>query len=217
MRKLSITSDRRSAWSTELATLRGASIVIVARKHNPTIVSKAWLAEKGIMTGPVGQFVHTEMLSLVEGADVTLTLDENRLSLTYRTPTQENVTILSDVAQRFVDALPETPYVAVGLNFTYAVSTTSIMLGPILAPADKDLRTLFGAKYELAGTAVFNYNGFVVKAYFPVAPSRDGLAEATFNFHADIDGHQDALDRIGQHKAILDKVETIVERLAPTG
>lgn len=199
-----------------MASLRGAAIVILARKHNPTIASKEWLERKRIVAGPFGQFVHHDAISVVEGQHVSLMLDESRLNLSLRNPTEENVALLTDSALRFVRALPETPYSAVGLNFTYAVSTAHLMLDPVIETASDTLVGLFGETYELVGAATFKFEDFVVKVNFPAAPAGNGVAVASFNFHSDVNGKDEAVARIKRHGATLRKAETIIEGLAPS-
>lgn len=199
-----------------MASLRDATIVILAKKHNPSIADKKWLAENGIIVGPFGQFIHHDAISMVEGQHVTLVLDEARLQLTLRNAAPENLALLSEAAARYVSVLPETPYHAIGFNFTYAVPTNNLMLGPIIQPADAELTDLFGATYELAGTATFTYEDFTVKVEFPAAPSRDGVVRASFNFHSAVDGSEAAAGRIERHPAAMEKAETVIEGLAPS-
>ena len=154
---------------------------------------------------------------MVEGQHVTFVLDETRLQLTLRNAAPENLALLSEAAGRYVRALPETPYHAVGFNFTYAVPTNNLMFGPVIQPAEAQLKELFGAPYELAGTATFTYDDFTVKVEFPAAPSRDGVVQASFNFHSAIDGGKAAAARIKRHQAAMEKAETVIEGLAPSG
>ena len=200
-----------------MASLRGATIVILARKHNPTIASKEWLAEKEVLQGPFSQFLHHDALSMAEGKHITLTLDENRLSLSLRNPTKETIHLVTEAALHYVNALPETPYSAVGLNFTYSVSLSRLALSSALGGASELLTTLFGDDYEIETSSKFNFDEFEVKAGFPAAPSRDGSGNAAFNFHSDIAGAQEAIGRIEKHQAALERAGSIVEGLAPGG
>lgn len=200
-----------------MASLRGAAIVILARKHNPSIASKEWLEKKRIVTGPFGQFIHNDTISVMEGQHIALMLDESRLNLSLRKPAEDNTILLKNAALRFVKSLPETPYSAVGLNFTFVVPTGHLTLDPVLETANETLLRLFGEAYELVGNATFKFEDFGVKINFPAAPARNGVAEASFNFHSDVNGQEEAAARIKMHRAALRKAETIVEGLAPDG
>jgi len=193
-----------------LPDLDQASIVILARNYNPSIVSREWLLSKGIVTEPVVNFVQVPAFSMVEGELVQLVLDENRLQLILKQPNRDNLAVLTGCASRFVESLPETPYTALGLNFRFSVSSSRLNLAILLAPKARSLRRLFGDEYEVGGRIEFKYNGFRVRVDIPVEGPRGEFAHVAFNFHADVKGSDETLVRVSQHRAALEKAEAIV-------
>lgn len=117
---------------------------------------------------------------------------------------------LGDCARRFVKTLPETPYSAIGLNFMFAVPAATLKLDRIVSPMSDNLLSLFGPDYVLGAKVTFTYEGFMVRAEIPTAPVREGLAEISFNFHADIAGAAAAIELIGKHQSAWEKAQEIV-------
>jgi hypothetical protein len=200
-----------------LLDLDQASIVILARNYNPSIVSKEWLLSKGIITESLVNFVHVPAFSMVEGELVQLVLDENRLQLILKQPNRDNLHVLTECASRFVASLPETPYIAVGLNFRLTVPSSRLNLGVLLAPRSRTLRKLFGHDYEVGGRIEFKYNSFRVRVDIPVEGPPGEFALIAFNFHADVKGSSEALERISQHRLALAKAEAVVAGVVPNG
>lgn len=191
--------------------------MILARNYNPSIVSSEWLLSKGIIAQPLVNFVHVPMFSMVEGELYQLVLDENRLQLILKQPTPSGLYLLASSAARFVRSLPETPYTAVGLNFRFGVPSSSLNLGLLLAPRAGTLRRLFGRGYEVGGRIRFKYNVFQVRVDIPVETQTGELTHVGFNFHADVKGSSEALQRIRQLRVALRKAEAIVTGVAPDG
>ena len=200
-----------------MLALSQANIVVLARKFNPSIVSNEWLAEKGIITEPIGQFVHTEVLSLVEAESLSLVLDEGRLQVALKAPASSNLNQLADSVKQFIHQLPETPYRAVGLNFAFTIDEASLARNPILNPAPERMQALFGDIYQLGARVTFPVNGFTAKLELPPAGLTDKLAEASFNFHASVAGMKAALDSLDKHAAAFDKAESIMKEIARNG
>lgn len=200
-----------------MLALSQANIVVLARKFNPSIVSNEWLAAKGIITEPVGQFVHTEVLSLVEAESLSLVLDEGRLQMALKAPSSTNLGLLAGSVKQFISQLPETPYRAVGLNFAFTVDEASLARNPLLSPAPERMQALFGETYQLGARVTFPFNGFTAKLELPPAGLTDKLAQASFNFHASVNGMEAALERLDKHAAAFGKAETIMQEIARNG
>ena len=199
-----------------MAVLSLATIVILARKFNPSIVSKDWLAEKGVLTEPISKFVHTDDLSLVEGERFALVLDEGRLQLTLKPPVDDvGLTGLRNSASQFVQALPQTPFGALGLNFKFAVPASQLELSQVAQMDADHLGELFGDNTSVGFNITFSHDGFLAKAQIPSVDSSGGIVEVTFNFHANVRNAEDLLECIGRHPSGLEKAKAIVTSLAP--
>ena len=101
------------------SALKRTNIIVLAKNHNPTIVSKEWLFAKQVITEEVKQFASTPVFSMVETAELVLTVDQNRLMIAPKVISDGLISRLPEVVKRYVDQLPETPYNAVGFNFHY--------------------------------------------------------------------------------------------------
>ena len=94
--------------------------VVVAESHNPSIVTKEWLAQYELVSGEVTNFVHTPPLSVVEygKGGLFIQVDAQRLLVRQRgeglVPEQIEV---PRITKTYVDLLPHVPYTAHGVNF----------------------------------------------------------------------------------------------------
>ena len=169
-----------------------ANVVVLASNYNPSIVSKEWLAHTGIL------------------ADT----DERKLQLTVRKITEDNLVASGGIAERFVDALPETPYKAIGLNYSYALAREKCELGAILSPKGGKIRELFSPRYEVGTTIVFEFEDFIVT--FAVSPSlrNERRIQVRFNFHSDIANTGEVKERLCSRASTLEKAETIIQGLS---
>jgi hypothetical protein len=198
-----------------MLALSQANIVILARKFNPTIVSKDWLADKEILTGPVGQFVHTEVLSMVDGEELNIVLDEGRLQVGLKA--SPSIDLLTSSVRRFIEQLPETPYRAIGINFTFTVDEASLARSPLFQPDPTRMEALFGPEYRLGARVAFSFDGFAAKLELPPAVQQERLAEASFNFHSNVAGADDILERLAQHSSVFSKAESIMKGIVQNG
>jgi len=194
-----------------------ANVAILASNYNPSIVSKEWLYQKGIFTETVRNFVHTPVFAFVESEDFSLMVDEQRLQLTVKKVTQDNLNTLVDIAERFVDALPETPYKAIGLNYRYTFPRERCNLGTILSPNNAKLSELLSSTYELGATVVFELEKFIVT--FTVAPSlgKEQQIRMNFNFHSAPANVGEVKERLSWQMRALEKMEAIIQGLSKNG
>jgi len=163
-----------------------ANIVILSTNYNPSIVSKEWLYQKGILTWPVTNFVHTPVLSLLESEQFSLVVDEQRLQLALKKTTEDGLTSLASIAERFVKALPETPYRGVGINYLYTVVRERCGLNAVLSPNIGKLRGLFATTYEIGVTVLFQFERFVVSLTVSPPLPVEQQVRINFNFHSDV-------------------------------
>lgn len=194
-----------------------ANIVIPASNYNPSIVSKEWLYQRGVFTETVKNFVHTPVFALVESEDFTLTVDEQRLQLTVKKVTEDNLNASGGIVERFVDVLPETPYKAVGLNYHYNFSREKCDLRTILTPNNTKLSELLSPTYELGATIMFEFEKFIVT--FTVSPSlsKEQQIRIRFNFHSDTANVNEVKESLSLQMRTIEKAETIIQGLSNNG
>jgi hypothetical protein len=194
-----------------------ANIVILASNYNPSIVSKEWLYQKGILTWPVTNFVHTPVLSLLESEQFSLVVDEQRLQLALKKTTEDGLTSLASIAERFVKALPETPYRGVGINYLYTVARDRCSLNAVLSPNIEKLRGLFASTYEIGVMVLFQFERFVVNLTVSPPLPVEQQVRISFNFHSDVSNISEVEGVLSLRVKTLEKAETIVRGLCPNG
>ena len=194
-----------------------ANIVILASNYNPSIVSKEWLYQKGIFTETVRNFVHTPVFALVESEEFSLMVDEQRLQLTVKKVTEDNLNSSGSIAERFVDILAETPYKAVGLNYHYTFSKEICDLRTIFSPNDAKLSELLSSTYELGDTVVFEFEKFIVTFTFSPSLGKEQQTRISFNFHSDTTNVGEVKQRLSSQMRTLEKAERIIEGLSKNG
>jgi hypothetical protein len=214
-----ICGEHNSNWKglRQVILPTGANIVILASNYNPSIVSKEWLYEKGIFTETVKNFVHTPVFALVENENFSLVVDEQRLQLTIRKVTRENLNKTGDITKSFVDTLPETPYKAVGLNYQYTLASARCNLDNVLSVNKERLGTMFSSTYQIGATIVFEFQKFIVN--FAVLPSlgKEQQTRISFNFHSDITNVAEIRERLASQTGTLEKADEIIKELSENG
>lgn len=195
-------------------TLSGANIVVLARNYNPSIVSKEWLYGKSIIKEAVTSFIHTPPLSVVETEQISFILDENRLQVSLKNITIENIEILPKVAIDFVSYLPETPFVAVGFNYKYHIPKGNSLLNTLFQPDDVKLTALFGENCEVGQIVSFAFQEFVVRMSAPPAKDEATRITVELNFHSDCHGVDEIKERLESHRVTMEKAEEILRGLS---
>jgi len=188
--------------------LNGVNIVILAKNHNPSIISKEWLRDKKIIEGDITNFVHTPAFSVVETEIVSIVEDPDRLQISLKKDFPENVTRLQEIACRYIEQLPETPYTAIGINYLYSIYSEKNVMTRIYSVNEEKFSKLFPESYQLGSFIKFKYGDFLVR--FSLQPE-DSKIIADINFHCEVQntqGIRDGMERFPQTKG---KAEEILE------
>lgn len=96
------------------------SIVILAESHNPSIVQPTFLKTEGIVPDSWGEpkeAIVTPPFASITYDHVQIVVEANRLQIRSALPHTIGAAEIAGAAQRYVKALPKTPYRAVGINF----------------------------------------------------------------------------------------------------
>jgi len=187
--------------------------VILASNYNPSIVSKDWLSQKGILTGTVANFVHTPVFALIETEMLLLTVDEQRLQIMTKRITENNLKESANIALRIVTLLPETPYKALGLNYHFVPAENKCDLRRILSPQSEKLAAIFSADYHLGATISFSFDDFLVTSVISPSLPEGQPSKVSFNFHSIVGSAEEIGKLIAKQPAVIEKASTIVEEL----
>lgn len=101
----------------------GSNVVIVARQFNPSVFSQIWLVRNGVVGEDAfgAGCLFSDDVVKIETRDFGLLVIPPQLQFQPRTSTELEVELVSNKVGIIVRTLPHTPFVAVGLNFTWHV------------------------------------------------------------------------------------------------
>jgi len=188
--------------------LKNTNIVMLAKNHNPSIVSKDWLTQKKIIEEEVNKFTHTPVFSLVETTNFTFIVDPDRLQISVKNITPENVKNLPKITERHINQLPETPYTAIGLNYIFHIISAKQSLKDVFSTDEKKFRELFSHDYQLGGVIRFKFEEFLVRVN--LLPLDDDKIVADFNFHINSGEIEKIRDKLRIYSKAKKKAEEIL-------
>lgn len=192
-------------------SLIGANIVVLAENHNPSIISKDWLSQKGIIKDNVISFTHTPAFSVVETENFSFFVDPDRLQLTLKNDFINKVDFLPEMILSYTSALPETPYIAVGFNFSYNLNKEDNTLQEIYCYDNKKFKSLFTEDYQLGSIIKYKFSNFAVS--FTIQPDSDNNIKADFNFHCQLTDSININECIRKYKIAKEYSKTTLERV----
>ena len=191
--------------------LKGANIVVLANKHNPTIASKEWATQKGIITEEIKNFTHTPVFSLIETENFIFVVDPDRLQISVKKTLSQNLGELPNIVKRYIEQLPETPYLAIGLNFIYHLNLEKGLEG-FFSPNTDKFKKIFSEPYQIGGTIRFKFENFLVR--LNIQPTKENNKFiGDFNFHCDTEKLEEMKKILGMYFKVKDKAESILKEL----
>jgi len=100
--------------------LTEANTVVVARNFNLTVVNQAWLLKTGILTQEEmdGEYAFTTLFTQINSKEFAFLLSPERLQFAPKIAGEKQQELILRKVGKFVEALPHTPYVAIGMNFS---------------------------------------------------------------------------------------------------
>ena len=191
------------------------NIIIIARNYNPSIASKDWVLDKGLLTEPIDNFTHTPLISFVENKSHSLIVDSDRLQISAKILSPENMEELPKIANKFIVALPETPYKTMGFNYIYQVKEENDSLRKLFSPNERSLKQIFSSGYQLGGTIVFKFKD-IFRARVNIAPTGTDKEKSRiidFNFHTEIQDREEILQGLNLYSETKKKAESIITAL----
>jgi len=202
------------------------NVVVVAKAHNPTILSPAFLREERIVPSdwqPVdAQVITTLPIAKVPYTNgIELLVQPNRLQVLDHLipPNEVEATPIPGIAKRFVETLKHVPYTSVGINFTGLIpmdAPEKFLIGRFLKDGPWNADDLIPKAVDFQ----FLYEHQVGRMKFSIAPGmvqRNADTElrgliVEVNVHNDFpeDGRtQSALQCIGRYDECLKAVRQV--------
>ncbi|MFC1482298.1 hypothetical protein ACFL51_00680 [Myxococcota bacterium] len=157
-----------------MSEIDGATLVILARRFNPSITNQLWFVKHRIVNEDdfQGGCVFTDMITHIETTQFSLLISLDRLQLAPRiadTDVADLGELVRDKVDSIVRLLPETPYTAIGMNFVWISQIES-------GRVPSESRRLFaatGALYDRFGDAEARFGAFLSRAVGPCTLSLD--------------------------------------------
>lgn len=203
------------AITHKLLLPNGLDIVILAANYNPTIVSKDWLSQKGILTSAIRNFTYTPVFSLTETDLFTLIVDERRLQLIVLKVILDNINTAVNMLKKFVTLLPETPYRGIGFNYHYFVDKSTFNVERLYKPNKERIELIASKTYELGVNLVFEYEDFIAGLYItPSLKDDDKRIRLDFNFHSDVENATRIMEKLVAQDILLKKAAMIVSEVS---
>ena len=190
-------------------SLTGVNIVILAKNHNPSIISKDWLSQKGIIKDNIVSFTYTPAFSVVETENLSFYVDPIRLQLTLKSDFENKVNSLQEMVSSYISALPEIPYDAIGFNFSYNIKVDENILRKIYCYNNEKLKSLFTEDYRLGSIIKYKFDNFIVG--FVIQPDLDNNMKADFNFHCQLINSIKINDCIKKFKKAKESTKNILD------
>ena len=151
--------------------LVNSNITVVAKEHNPSIISQEWLVKKKLLTEKVTNFAHTPVFSVVETDNFDSVVDPERLFLNAKKTDSESLKRIQQIAIEYTHILPEIPYKVIEMRFIYEIAEKVEKLKDLFIKNDEIFKKVFSEEYKIGGTISFNFSEFLVKARF--SPMKD--------------------------------------------
>lgn len=191
-------------------SLKSANIVVIAKNHNPSIISKEWLSQNKIIEEKVINFVHTPVFSVIETDNFNLIVDPDRLQVSVKKINSENINKLLEIVEKYTNQLPETPYTTLGFNYIYNVTSDKKNLKDLFSKNDKLFRSIFTEDYQIGGLINFDYGNFLVRA--KLTQVNEGLT-VDFNFHLELKTPTNIKEGLQHYFDLKKKAEKILGEL----
>ena len=198
-------------------TLNQAHIVLVAPNHRPDIVSKEWLSQNDILKEASINFVHHQNFSLVDTTNFSINVVQQRLTVTAKNADQDKLNHLQTITNRYIKALPNISYNAIGLNSVWRILPSNAgFLKNIFITESERFQNAFRdeASYDIGGIVYFEYKSFRVQLTItPQQNNQINAINADFNYHSDIVSPDKLRERISHFTEAIAHARNITIKL----
>ncbi len=90
---------------------------------------------------------------------------------------------MSDIISAYISNLPETPYKAMGFNYTYGIDTKRDNIKKIFSLNDELFKKVFNNDYGIGGEVYYGIDKFSIS--LKISPDRSDGINAHYNYHLD--------------------------------
>jgi hypothetical protein len=200
-----------------------ANIVVLAKNHNPAIASVDWLKKIISDEEDAINFTNTPVFSVCEFQSFIFTVTPDHLQVVPKTPSEPNVPKLQKVVSNYIEALPETPYTAVGLNYIWIVSFDSqedasgLLKRLFIADESRIKTSLERNNYQAGGILVFEDEIFRTRLLVEAVKEFPNNISCNFNYHSDVKDFKYALQAISVYQEKNIESKQIVSHLFEIG
>ena len=152
--------------------------------------------------------------SLVDTTNFSINVVQQRATLTARNSDQKMLLRLQTMANRYIKALPNVSYNAIGLNSVWRVlSTTPGILKRTLVPDSERFNKAFREEtdYDIGGIVYYQYDSF--RAQLTMTPQQNNQINADFNYHSGITDLEQLSERISHFTAAIQHAHKITTKL----
>jgi hypothetical protein len=206
----------------------GSVAVIVANQFNPSILKQGWLMKVGVL-GPddlleKGSLFSDQVVQVRSQYFHMLVLPGQMQFVPAVVPEQEQ-DLLVDKVGTIVRELPHTPYTAIGLNFNWHLSPADGDMGrltrDLFATPDRPLYERFGGDNARFGAYLSkDFGSFRLKldvkpVHFTEGEKSHHRLQFSFNFHSDVDGAEQIVERLGHWNEVRQETKDILEAVEP--
>ena len=110
-----------------------ASVVIIARQFNPSIISQYWLIKNNILTEEefeVGSIFSPVMVN-IQSKKCDILILPDQLQFIPKTDSESEQELVTSKLGNIIKLLPHTPFVAAGLNFSWHIRRDDISISAL--------------------------------------------------------------------------------------
>lgn len=211
-------------------SLKGANAVIAAKQLNPTIFDQIWLVDNGIATRDDFRAgmpsVTTQAFAQLVLPTFSLCVVPEQLQFAPNDLNQPGGKLVAEKLGGIVRLLPQTPYVAAGLNFVWQLAPEAGQFGKVC----RDLFFRNNPLYAEFDSPDARFGGYLSmtklnsRLRLDVRPIHSGGAEQemealqfTFNYNRDLprsaDAVQQIIDLLGHWDAARDHSAALVNKI----
>ena len=190
------------------------NIVLVAPNHKPDIVSKEWLSQNDILKEAPINFVHHQNFSLVDTTNYSINVVQQRVTITTRNSNPDILRRLQTIAKRYVKALPNVSYNAMGLNSVWRILPTDPdLLKSTFVTNKEQFNKVFHdeANYDIGGIVRYKYDPFRVQ--LTITPQENNQINADCNYHSDITNSDQLSESISRFAEAIQHARKIIIKL----
>ena len=205
----------------------GSVAVIVANQFNPSILKQGWLMKVGVLGQDdiveEGSIFSDKVVQLRSQYFHMLVLPGQLQFVPAVVPEQEQ-DLLLDKLGAIVRELPHTPYTALGLNFNWQLTPEDGDMGrltrELFTTPDRPLYQRFGGDNARFGAYLSkDFSSFRLKLDVkPVTVEEEKPHHRlmfSFNFHSDVDGPEQIVERLGHWNEVRQEAREILEAVEP--